>query len=760
MFMDDERAFGCAQCDVDIRTERVRLFEQGAQLDSFLDPDNERRIVMMPEHVFFSQDVLSKLATATNVAAVVVFEESNAMASYPPISFFNLSTDLQEPNLRYNMYPPDLGPADLNRNSVGRATKFSMYPFNIFRVNREQGVKIMNLMQRFPDMAANAGTDSANSSRGPTSPRYKLQSVGRMYACPTLGEDEEFPADELPGEFISSRVNSKTCLEDKTCLPIGGQSIWSSLEHLEDFPPDDEENLSRRQILAITAPMDSNAFFTDFAMGASAEISAMAVMMAVAEAVGSYWRRNTGELEMSLQPVYFGWNAQSWGYAGSGRFLKDLRDFECPEDNKRRKHNREDGCTDKYMNSLKFQQLKGAKFTVLNLGQLSIPQKSNTSNQSPFDFFKHIGQNQDEGIDDLSVELDDASRAFVSEVPNFQLSAGREDVIPLDASQSFNMFMPEADVLSVTGYNKTFDNVLYHSMFDNVTLIENFRAVTAIAQVIASAVISLAFTPTMESQRQLLLGIESTRIEEIVQCLSLKWSEQPCRLAEEYLPQDTISASSDRIIAGNYPGSFFPDTRLEEVNESAFQKLSLIRAFLAYHNRYGERETACTTDADCEDYEMEINEGGSDIHVRRVYCLQDGCVASDTYTHNAFGPGLSSTNGDQTTFTVTATEPPSESGAPSPSPDRALQVEAAWTESVWDFDFGLCGFVEDTPLFGGLILGSGLLVVIISFVVAIRVDKFMFKQKPEEEFAAIIGDPGAPPESVRNDRLADREPSV
>lgn len=764
MFMNDERAFGCAQCDVDVRTERVRLFDQAGQLESFLDPDNERRIVMMPEHVFFSQDVLSKLATAANVAAVVVFEENNDMASYPPISFFNLSTDLQEPNQRYNTYFPDFGPEQLNRNIFGRGTKFQMYPFNIFRVNREQGDKIMTLMRRFPDMTANAGTESATSSRGPTSPRYKLQSVGRMYACPTLDEDQENPSTEMPGEIISSRVNSKTCLEERTCLPIGGQSIWSSLGHLEDIPPDDVESLEERRILIISAPMDSNAFFTDFAMGASAEISAMAVMMAVAEAVFTYKMREGEGREMLLQPVYFGWNAESWGYAGSGRFLKDLRDFECPEENRQRKHDREDGCSNPYMNSLKFEQLRGADVTVLNLGQLTSPENGNSSEQSSFEFFAQHGPETDETGGSFETELSEAFRAVsvsADGTPMLELTPGRRDVIPLDASQSFEKFLPGARVLSITGYDTSFENALYHSMFDNVTLVGNFEPVALLTQAIASAVIAVTFGVPGES----IVPVETDRIKEIVECLSRKWTEQPCGLAEEFLPSESITASSDGIIAGNYPGSFFPDTRLEEVNESAFLKLSLIRAFLAYHNRYDIRMTKCTTDADCEDYEVELNQNTTDIHVRRVYCSKSVCVASDTYTHNAFGPGLMSTNGDQTTFTVRATEPPPDAAAPdaatpSASPSRSFQGRAAWTESVWDFDFGLCGFVEDTPLFGGLILGSGLIVVIISFVVAIRFDRFMFKPKPEEEFVPIIGDPGAPPQGDGNARWPNGEPSV
>lgn len=717
MFMDEAQAYGCAQCGKDVRTAIVQEFKSVRNVVRFLG-SNEERILMVPEFVFFSNEVLSNLRTATNVAAVIVYEEGKDVNGedlrYPPINGNELSTDRTEPNEKYNKYPSRSPEAEAGsspsaspfaRNEVGKNNKFFFFPFNIFHVNATVAAIIRRRNERFPstDEVSSEQEDTRNTS--PTSPRYKAQSIGQMFACPSIptpspdaNDDVEEPGSE--GSALALLMNSKTCLNDKTCLPIGGQSIWSALEHIE--PNKD------RQILAITAPMDSLAFFPDLALGASAEIASLAVLMAVAKRVAAYRREpEMKEKDVKRQPVYFVWNAQSSGYTGSARFLKDVKYFDCKTENDASKFKK--GCDDQYMDSLKFLDFRDAKFTVLNIGQLTTPLLDPTTT-----FYKQGGLEGGPNEGALEQALDDA---FTNSTDEVTLLDGLRDITPIDASQSFRRYMPDAEVITLTSYQNTFTNTLYHSMYDNETLIQDRTPLYAAAHAIANAVISLAFEVS-DAQ----VKVDSGVIDGVLTCMTGRGQWADCDMASEYLREQHADIKGD-VIPGNYPGSFFPSTRLADRNPSGFAKLAFIRSFLAFHNRYEvdveavKCSTATKDEKGCDDFLTKVNEhfqAANHSQLRTAFCTSGICVASDTYTHNAFGAALKSLNRAQSAFEYneSATGRQSEAVIDGENP-----LEAGWTESVWDSDLNLCGLVEDTPLFGGIILGLGVLVLLLSMFV-------------------------------------------
>lgn len=722
MFMDEEKSYGCAQCGDDVRTELVREFIQVAEVQGFLTTSNDRRILMMPEFVFFFTEVLSALKDAQNVAAVIVYEPTTdangGVLSYPPLKTKKLSTDFPEPNSKYNYYPtssptasPEVGatsPEPIARNSQGKSNKFFLYPFNIFRVTASVADDIRSRIESFPskDGVLSGQEDSTNPSA--TSPRYKMQSVGQMYACPS---PVQTPAADVDGEESNSEalgllMNSETCLKANTCLPIGGQSIWSALEHV------DPSNQS--EILAITAPMDSLAFFPDLALGASAEIASLAVLMAVAEAVSLYRREKAKDVPFKRQPVYFVWNAQSWGYSGSSRFLKDVKEFDCTDENDASSFKK--GCKKPFMDSLKFLDFRDANFTVLNIGQLTSPVLDEAN--STFEFFIQGGKEERDGASEVEEAL---QLAF-----GMNLTNGTREVTPIDASQSFRRYRPDSDVITVSNYKRDYTNNLYHSMYDNVTLITDRQPLYAAADAIANAVISLTFDDKASQVK-----VDPNVIDGVLTCMTGRSQWADCGLAKEYIGSlfDEISTS---VTPGNYPGSFFPSTRLADTNPSGAAKLAFIRSFLAYHNRYDveEEEVKCSTrvedQEDCTEFIKKINDKlqvTTHSQLRTAFCARDSCVASDTYTHNAFGASLRSANDDQTVFEYNNDTSATQSSIP---------LEAGWTESVWDPDIGLCGYVEDTALFGGVILGLGVAVLLASMGLTFWFERAMFNSKPRE----------------------------
>lgn len=744
MFMDDKQAYGCAQCGEDSRKALVHLLNQKADVDEISEED-EPRIFIMPENVFYIPEVQQKLReTYRAVAGVVVYEdeEKEETDNSVPLQGLSVSTDLTEPNERYNHYGDSTTANELMRNRVGLGTKFQIYPFNIFRINSAQGLRIVNNTKKYP-AESSITFDSENTTElqfnrpGWTKPRYKLESKGQMYACPDIKTEEETFVDAI------QNITSSDCLEDKTCLPIGGHSVWSSLGHLQDRPTG--SNSPRKPVIAITAPMDSNAFFPGLAVGASAEISSTAVLLSIATSLRDYYLQQGKDREMKYDIIFLIWNAQSWGYAGSARFLKDVKEFECAEVVTDYNGLR-NGCRDKYMDSLKFMELRNTHWTVININQITVPNVAGESRAS-FEFYAHsdgTGREPGDGNDNETTGIfDDLARYFGDDDGDNVLDLfanTQRNTPPIDASQSFRTYVNETNrkVLSITAYGSAFENTVYHSIFDNITIVSDLRPATRAAAAITKAI---AYRVWEGNFRPLL---NPNRTRDLLNCLALPWSGNRCQLAREYIPE-IYKKYNTKVRAGNYPGSFFPITRVEDMFPGAYAKLSFVRAYLAYHTRYNVSEEInrdkckninedglqCETDEDCRKCEEHLNDqeerSPEDVHVRRVFCVKQQCIASDVYTHDAYGPAIESEFEDDAKDAIKFVLPRKNLEENDTAP-----IDAGWTESVWDPDIGLCGFVEDTNEFGVLIISLAVVTFVMWIILAYILERALFTKENVE----------------------------
>lgn len=755
MFMDGERAYGCAQCGQDTRTAVLREVASSAALLRLLGPANDRFIFLVPEFVFLDPEVMRNLETATNVAAVVVFEQSldanNEILDFPPIIGNSLSSDDVEPNMPYNFYPKGenssqggstVDPSTTNvRNPVGKGSKFLLFPFNIFHVNSTVAGFLRERIERFPIQDGFFSVQEDNPRRSSTAPRYKAQSRGQMYACPPEAAETSNASgstnpedDSTPGQQSwEDKTDSKKCLNEKTCLPIGSQSLWSALGRV-DFSKEGGPG----KVLAITAPMDSLAFFPDLSLGASAEIASVAVLMAVAKSVAQYRRGEGKDREMKLQPVYFLWNAESWGYTGSSRFLKDVQEFECRNENNASEGIK--GCSDRFMDSLKFKDFKDKPFTVLNIGQITAPIFENATVQNS-NFYKQGIRDVDQGEGPGKGLLEGAlDKTFEKNELNLKLTNGLRDITPIDSSQSFRKYLPEAEVVSITSYNEFFTNTLYHSIYDDKRLITQREPIQKLAKLIARTVIFLAFE--IENAP---VEIDNEVIDEVLSCLTSRNQWSDCKLAKDFLGKK-FDKIKDEVQPGNYAGSFFPSTRLSDSNTGAFAKLILVRNFMAFHNQYElDREENCseTSENSCDAFFASVSkDAGAQSHseLRTGVCIQGKCVASDTYTHNAFGTALNSNNSAQSEFEFK--EEDEEEEGESNSVTAENPKETGFTESVWDFEHGFCGFVEDTTTFGVVILALGIFIMLLSMVFVFCFDKRLEKSDGDPDPISIAAGEG------------------
>lgn len=744
MSLDRGGAFGCGMCNADSVTAPVSEIPQTKNLINFIvaGPGNVKRVLLIPEITFYQRALLERLPFASNIAAVIVFPgfPGDANTTEAAITPSSISTDSVDPNFRFwapNSKSPDFG---FNNDTDFRTTnaQFQFYPFNIFRVNSTVASRIRERVAKFSkndDDTAAFDASISSDDTAPMSATYVVQSTGKMFACPENAREQYDLSALQNGNAPFKLPNSTDCLRDNTCLPVGGQSVWSSLGALRAPKV--------KEVLAVTAPMDSSAFFHDIAQGAAAEVSSLATLMAVAEAVAEYRRGPGKDKVMTRQPVYFAWTAQAWGFTGSSRFLVDVKEFECEV--ARKEFGKAAGCTKPYKGSTRFKDFVDADWSVLNVNSIINPgpaprsQVSNADEVTVVDggLFMHSSTSNSSELRDI------LATSFPS---NVSISTASKSFLLPDASHSFAQFAPGADVVSLSNFDSTFKNRFYHSQFDNVSLIppSQRQPLYDAAQGIARTVISMCFgdtDPTFE--------IATETINGFIGCMTSNWSATPCELSKKYQGEEVFEDGKQSVRSGNYAGLFVPDVRAEDYYPSAFFKTDLIRNFLAFHNRFGEGND-CQKSADCDMFAEDLNRAASNATESLIVaqCSRGKCVASDTFLHDAYGQGIKTTaafgaertskNRLEPQFEVVADLERDEKN------EAEISAGAApvFTESYWEHDLGICGFTEDSAQFGVIVLFSGIAVNILSMFVAWLLARRLLPQKVKEEVEPGIGDSG------------------
>ncbi len=527
LLLSETGSVGCAQCGDSSRIASVEEFTTESEYKTFLQSqDVPKRVLLVSETLFFKAGgILKDLGSfGENVIAVIVYEkrdfdrprkgEQRGEFPWPPPSGF--SGDRKFPNNKYNHFLGTVLEQMRPQNTKNTGFQFLSFPFNIFYISAEEAKLIQKGMERFP----------TRKDTSYTAPRFKIESRGRMAACPTPEPKGNSSTDSREINEIErlKKVTAADCLKEATCRPIGGFSVWSSLNYING-----SNAAENRPVVAVTAPMDSTALFLALAYGASAEIASLASLMAVVKSVADYRRSARGRTKnMKMRPMYFAFNAQSWGYTGSSRFLDDVKNVVCKDPNPKLGI-----CNDPYLNNLKFKALKDVDFKVINLGGLVSPTPVGEEGVD-FDFYLHGFQRGNKNGTGGDVE-EALGKSFNRPGNRLSIKDGFRNGSAMDASQSFQTFLPLADVMSVTNFPNNFTNIYYHSPFDNASTIKpaTRKPLYAAAAAVARAVIDLSFNDASYPVPE-----EPKLIDELLDCLTTNWMEKNCSLAQEYLGED------------------------------------------------------------------------------------------------------------------------------------------------------------------------------------------------------------------------------
>ncbi|KAF8050660.1 hypothetical protein N665_1911s0005 [Sinapis alba] len=305
----------------------------------------------------------------------------------------------------------------------------------------------------------------------------------------------------------SGTHNSEACLQEGTCLPLGGYSVWSSL------PPIDVSSSNNRKPIVLTvASMDSVSFFRDRSFGADSPISGLVALLGAVDALS----RVEDFSNLKKQLVFLILTGETWGYLGSRRFLHEL-DLHS------------DAVAGLSDTSIE---------TVLEIGSVGKGLSGGINT-----FFAHktrVSSATNMTMDALKIAQDSFASKNIKILSADKTNPG----IPPSSLMAFMSKNPQTSAVVLEDFDTKFVNKFYHSHLDDLSNI-NSSSVVAAASVVARTLYILA-----SDSKDSALGsihVNASFVEELLACLLSCEPGLSCNLVKDYI-------SPTNTCPGNYAG--------------------------------------------------------------------------------------------------------------------------------------------------------------------------------------------------------------
>ena len=326
-------------------------------------------------------------------------------------------------------------------------------------------------------------------------------------------------SSELTFYMGTEDLTSQDCLawkdidgnRDPQCLPLGGQSVWGTLNSLDSRPK-----------IVLTAAFDSTAEFHDLAVGANDAMSSLAAVMVITEALS---RIPTDTLDH--QPMIFLANADEWGFSGSRRFVRDLHSFACTLPvGASSSSSGFPFCLDPVYPSTLFQQIDHSDIDmVIALDQIGRLNSADTLYMHHLPVYSpgvnpaHVVQLEENTISslhtiaaELEISVRDVQISEDGALPPTPMTSFINGAREMSNSSSFLGML-------LTAYESgSFIDPAYHTRLDEVdysSMVENIRKASAL--VLSTILSSSSISRTTVS-------IDNTFVESLVDCLAYNWT--------------------------------------------------------------------------------------------------------------------------------------------------------------------------------------------------------------------------------------------
>ncbi|CAN7057750.1 hypothetical protein IGI04_015210 [Brassica rapa subsp. trilocularis] len=414
--------------------------------------------------------------------------------------------------------------------------------------------------------------------------------------------------------------NSEACLQEGTCLPLGGYSVWSSL------PPINVSSSNNRKPIVLTvASMDSASFFRDKSFGADSPISGLVALLGAVDALS----RVEGFSNLKKQLVFLVLTGETWGYLGSRRFLNEL-DLHSDA---------VAGLSDTLIE------------TVLEIGSVGKGLSGGINT-----FFAHktrVSSATNKTLDALKIAQDSFASKNIKILSADKTNPG----IPPSSLMAFMKKNPQISAVVLEDFDTKFANKFYHSHLDDLSNV-NSSSLVAAASVVARTLYILASDNKDTSSSALgSIHVNASFVEELLACLLSCEPGLSCNLVKDYI-------SPTNTCPGNYAGVMSGEPSSNPYLGSVSDVSRFLWNFLAEKTsvQKGNTTSVCSkgscsrTDQVC--IKAESNKEGT-------------CVVSTTRYVPAYSTRLKYADGAWTIL-------------PQNTSDSMGMVDPVWTESNWN----------------------------------------------------------------------------
>lgn len=403
---------------------------------------------------------------------------------------------------------------------IGRISNDSSFAKNIGGVLVEQGmdsqIKLKGFSpdQKFPG-AEYAPYESVNYEWNPIGsgmmwraysfPVFLLTEGGAQLVQEVAMNNEkkrnDYTADVVEFDSVmqttkSGTHDSESCLQEQTCFPLGGYSVWSSL------PPINNSSTNHSKPIILTvASMDSASFFRDKNLGAESPISGLIALLAAVDSLSHV----NGLDDLGKQLVFSVFTGEAWGYLGSRRFLFEL------------------DLQSEAVNGLNSSLIE----TVIEIG--SVGKGFSQGNSTFFAHTAAVSLATNETLNALKHARDSLENITVSSAST--LNPG----IPPSSLMAFLKKNPSTSGMVLEDFDTSFSDKFYHSHLDDMSNI-NSSAIVAAASLVARTLYILASDDKNLSSTALdAINVNASLVEELMSCLLDCEPGLSCELVKSYI---------------------------------------------------------------------------------------------------------------------------------------------------------------------------------------------------------------------------------
>ncbi|GLJ11946.1 hypothetical protein SUGI_0180740 [Cryptomeria japonica] len=463
---------------------RVKITAPLRRLEKARDQLDQRSAILLPLHEF--DNFLNRVVDEPRFAQYV----AGLLLEYEPKNQFQgsgFSPDKTFPQAEFAPYKNNT----YQWNPVGSSILYHSYDFPVFMLSQEstevlQKVSASNKKQNF---------------------KYPVNVA-------------EF--DLVMQTTKSGTHDSRSCLEEGSCLPLGGYSVWSSL------PPINVSSSSpKKPIILAIATMDSMSFFRDKTLGADSPLSGLIALLTAVDALSHV----DGASKWEKQLVFLVVTGEAWGYLGSRRFLAELN------------------SSGDSVNGLSSELIE----QVVEVGSVGKAMVKGIPT-----FFAHDQQDSDRAKAILEA-LEQAAASFGTEAIKVKKASTSNPGIPPSSLMSFINKDPSTPGIVLEDFNTTFTNEFYHSQLDDLLNI-NSTSIAAAASVISRALYILANNGSGSNSIMQSINVNESLVEELLECLLSCEPGLSCRLVGNLMtPTQVCPNHYVGVLLGAPSSALYPD---------------------------------------------------------------------------------------------------------------------------------------------------------------------------------------------------------